>query len=256
MPRLPQKAKFQCPCCGFFQMEPPHLISTYCQSCGEFYEVRRGAPALLPPAPAATATEKRTVLCHRCGSTHRVSPHAVNTLCPCCSSAIELGDVTILSSTSCRVDTRGKLTVGFSGSLSSSWMVCGSADIQGRIVGVLRSEGEVHLSTSRICACQITASSVVVEKNARASFTLPLETGHLEVRGHLTGIVHCRGIVHVRCGGRLEAEVHARSVRVEKGGALLGTCHVDGAQPGEPEKPGSNHHGNSWPGQMPASAPA
>jgi cytoskeletal protein CcmA (bactofilin family) len=202
-------------------------------------------------------SKKRAVLCHRCGHTHSVSAHAVNTLCPCCNSAIEFGDITILSSTSCRVDTRGKLTIAAAGSLSSSWIVCGSADIQGRIVGVLRSEGEVHLSTSRASACQITAPSVFIGKNARASFTLPLETGQLEVRGHLTGIVHCRGIVHVRRGGRLEAEVHARSVRVEKGGALLGTCHVDCTQPDEPTRPAASiHDENLWRGQMPAAVPA
>ena len=258
MPRLPQKAKFQCPGCGFFQLEPPHLISTYCQSCGEYYAVRPSAAAKVAPAsPVPQASETHPILCHRCGNTHRVSPHAVNTICPCCNSAIELGNITIHSSASCQVDTRGKLTIGPAGSLSSSWMVCGSADIQGRIVGVLRSEGEVHLSTSRVCACQITAPSVVIEKNARASFTLPLETGHIEVRGHLTGIVHCRGIVHVRRGGRLEAEVHARSVRVEKGGALLGTCHVDRTQPAEPAKPTRQVSRDAlWPGQMSAAVPA
>ena len=142
----------------------------------------------------------------------------------------------ILTAASRQVDTRGKLTIGPAGSLSSSWIVCGSADIEGQIVGMLRSEGEVHLGTGSVCACQITAPKVIVGKNARASFTLPVMTEHLEVRGHLTGTVHCRGIVHVRRGGRLEAEVHARSVRVEKGGALLGTCHIDGTQPDETGK--------------------
>jgi len=153
----------------------------------------------------------------------------------------------ILSATSRQVDTRGRLTIGPAGSLSSSWIICGSADIEGCIVGMLKSEGGVHLATNRVCACQITAPAVFIEKKARACFTLPLETGYLEVRGHLTGIVHCRGIVHVRCGGRLEAEVHARSVKVEKGGALLGTCHVDGTQPDEPGKQiPSNHRDALW----------
>lgn len=233
MSRLPQKARFQCPGCGFIQLEPPRLISTYCRACGDYYEVRQRAvtKTLLPPL--ASQRDKRDVLCHRCGTTHHVAPHAINTICPCCNSAIELKDITILSATSRQVDTRGKLTIGTAGSLSSSWIICGSANIGGRIVGILRSEGEVHLSTSGLCACQITAPSVLIGKNARASFTLPLDTGHLEVRGHLTGIIHCRGIVHVRRGGRLEAEVHARSVKVDKGGALLGTCHVNGAQPEE-----------------------
>jgi len=151
--------------------------------------------------------------------------------------------MTILDATSRQVDTRGKLTIGTAGSLSSSWIVCGSADIGGHIVGVLRSAGEVHLATIGVCACQISAPSVVIAKHARTSLTLPLETDHLEVRGHLAGIIHCRGIVHVRGGGRLEAEVHARAVKVDKGGALLGTCHVDGAQPDETA---SHHRDTIW----------
>ena len=249
MPRLPQKAQFRCPGCGFLQLEPPGLISTYCQSCGDYYEV----PACPKPAPVpfAATPDRRAVLCHRCGNSHHVSPYAVNTICPCCNSAIELGDMVILSATSRQVDTRGRLTIGPAGSLSSSWIICGSANIEGGIVGMLRSEGGVHLATNRVCACQITAPAIFIGKKARACFTLPLETGYLEVRGHLTGIVHCRGIVHVRCGGRLEAEVHARSVRVEKGGALLGTCHVDGAQPDEPGKRlPPNHRDDLWPAHL------
>lgn len=251
MARLPQKARFQCPGCGFSQFEPPQLISTFCQSCGDYYEVHPAASGKAPPWPSKARPVGLRIFCHRCGANHHVSPHAQNTLCPTCGACIELGDVILHSATSRQIDTRGKLLIGPSGSLSSSWIVCGSAHIHGRIVGVLRSEGEVHLSTGLACACQITAPSVFIEKKARASFTLPVQTGHLEVRGHLTGIVHCRGVVHVRRGGRLEAEVHARSVRVEKGGALLGTCHVDGAQPDESGKGAApDYRKTFWPVPM------
>lgn len=234
MPRLPQKAPFQCPGCGFVQFEPPRLVSTFCQSCGDYYAVGRGISEPPPPLPPAAFAKRIEVRCHRCGSTHAVSPHAQSTLCPCCNSAIEMGDRTFLLPASRVVDIRGKLTIGPAGSLSSSWIVCGSAHIEGLVVGVLRSEGEVHLANTGVCACQITAPAILVDKNARVSLPLPAETGHLEVRGHLSGVIHCNGVVHVRRGGRLEAEVHARAVRVEKGGALIGSCHVDGAQPAEP----------------------
>ncbi len=233
MARLPQKTPFRCPGCGFVQLEPSHLISTYCRSCGDYYEVGCPVPAKAPGLPPASS-KTREVHCHRCGNSHGVSAHARSTLCPGCNSAIELEDITFLLPASRPVDTRGKLTIGPSGSLSSSWIICGSAHIAGNIVGRLRSEGEVRLATNHTCACQVAAPTVVIEKSARSSFTLPVETDHLVVWGHLTGIVHCRGIVHVRRGGRLEAEVHARSVTVEKGGALLGTCHVNVAQPEEP----------------------
>lgn len=236
MSRLPQKTPFRCPGCGFVQLEPPRLISTYCQSCGDYYEIGKEVIADPEPGQRAIYSERRPVHCHRCGSTHSVSPHAINTICPCCNSSIALEDLTFHLSASRPVDTRGKLTIGPDGSLSSSWIICGSAYIEGRIVGLMHSEGDVHLATKSICACQIIAPTIFIDKNAHASFTLPVETERLVVRGQLTGIVHCRGVVHVQRGGRLEAEVHARSVTVERGGSLLGSCHVDVSQPGETGK--------------------
>jgi len=244
MPHPPQKTPFRCPGCGYVQLEPPHLISTYCHSCGDYFEVGKLTRAKSPPAEQTLPVEKHPVLCHRCGTTHQVSTYARTTICPSCSTSIELGDMTLLTPVSRPVDIRGKLTIGPGGSLSSSWIICGSALIEGSIMGLLRSEGEVHLATSQICACQITAPEVIIDKNAHASFTLPVETEHLVVRGHLTGIVHCRGIVHVRRGGCLEADVHARAVTVEKGGTLLGTCHVDGTQPADHNKQNFSDHSN------------
>lgn len=228
MHRLPQKANFQCPGCGFSQLEPRHLISTYCQSCGEYYEVRQHTPP--PPELPPASRNPRAVACHRCGVTHHVSEQATNTMCPGCNAAIELGDMKVSGPTARPVDIRGRLTITPSGSLSSSWIICGAADVHGRIVGILHSEGRIRISHGGICACQITAPTILIERQARATFTHPIETEHLEVSGHLAGIIHCRGDVHVRRGGRLEAEVYARSVRVEKGGALLGTCHVNATQ--------------------------
>ncbi len=231
MPRLPQKARFLCPSCGASQLEPPHLISTFCRSCGDYFEVglKAGCPVLAPPP--FVETKVRNVHCHRCQSDHRVSAHAENTICPRCNAAISLRDVLISSPTSRPVDTRGHLIIAPSGSLSSSWIVCGSAEIRGPLLGTIRSEGTVSFFNTGFFPCQLEAPAVLIGKSARLALTVALRTGRLEVKGHFSGLVHCRGDVHVRKGGRLEAEVHARSVRVEKGGALLGTCHVDVRQP-------------------------
>lgn len=242
MSRLPQKTPFRCPGCGHVQLEPPRLISTFCQSCGEYYEVGEKSPVKPSLGPPPVRQERRIISCHRCGTSHAVSPHALNTLCPCCNAAIGLEDLSFHLPVSRPVDIRGKLTISRTGSLNSSWIICGSAYIEGNIVGLMRSEGEVHLATNSICACQITAPAVFIEKHAQASFTLPVETEHLVVRGQLTGIVHCRGIVHVQRGGCLEAEVYARAVTVEKGGDLWGTCHVDVTQPGGSGKKFPNNH--------------
>ncbi|MEI6278377.1 MAG: polymer-forming cytoskeletal protein [Verrucomicrobiae bacterium] len=245
MARGLQKTPFRCPACGFSQIEPAGLISTFCRSCGEHFQIVRnaGRPPVLPPLPPASTATKRTVFCHKCRTSHPVSTSAQSTICPACGAGIELGDLSFSSPASRPVDIRGKLTIGPAGSLSSSWIICGAARIQGRIIGRLIAEGEVRVATSQTCACHITAPLIVIEKRASPVFLYPLQTERLVVFGRLTGIVHCGGVVHVERGGRLDAEVHARSVIVDKGGSLVGDCRVADAD--RTDSPGL-----SWTGHL------
>jgi len=232
MARIPRKALARCPDCDFEQLEPPDLISTYCRGCGSCYETGRAARYLagLEPAvqaiPADPNLSAKPVFCHRCGTTHRVSLAARNTICPGCSACMDLEDIRILSPASQPVDTRGKLYVGPEGTLNNSWIVCGSARIDGTVSGVLRSEGEVVLATVKPCPCQIMAPSLVIGKHAAIRLTSPLETDALVVRGRFFGSVNCRGTVLVARGGHLEADICARSIVVEKGGFFKGGCQV------------------------------
>ncbi len=239
MARAPQKSSFGCPDCGFVQSEPVGLISTFCRSCGGHYRVARGAaePAAVPPLPPAPVEARQAVTCRQCGCEHTVSRSAWCTICPGCAASIDLLGVSIFSSSSRPVDTRGKLVIGPQGCLTSSRAICGAANIQGRIIGSLVAEGEVRIGTNQTCACHITAPVIVIEKNTCPIFTRPLQTDHLIVFGTLTGIVRCRGTVHVRRGGRLEAKVFARSMTVEKGGALFGACRVADNCAHEPLRP-------------------
>ena len=232
MAKIPRKALSRCPDCGFEQLEPPELVSTYCRACGSCYETALGAHfrSGLEPAihavPADPDLPRKGVFCHRCGTSHQVSTGARNTICPGCSACIDLADIGILSPSSQPVDTRGKLYIGPDGSLSNSWIVCGSARIDGNVGGVLRSEGEVVIATVKPCQCQIMAPSLVIGKHSAIRLTSPLETGSLVVRGRFYGAVNCRGTVYVARGGHLEADISARSIVVEKGGFFVGGCQV------------------------------
>ncbi len=231
-----KKKPFQCPKCAFVQLEPPHLISTYCRACGDYYEVPRvsGAskPSVLPGLPL-TKQSRRDVVCHRCGTTHSTSRKTRITMCPGCNASISLEDEEFLGPASRPVDTRGHLHVGPQGCLTSSWIICGTARIEGRVSGKLLGEGEVVLAARQLLVCHVTAPSVVIDKHARTSLPVPVCSDALIVRGHLAAPIRCRGRVHVMRGGRLTGEVHARSVAVERGGVLEGDCFVD---PGQPEE--------------------
>lgn len=146
MPTPPPKSPFRCPACGFVQLEPPHLVSTNCRSCGAHYKASDSTEGLdassgsLSPAGRKHETGK-PVHCLKCGRTHQVSPKAQSTICPGCYAPIELIDVNITAHASRSIDTRGHLKITAKGSVSNPWIICGSARIEGPFHGHLRCEG-------------------------------------------------------------------------------------------------------------------
>lgn len=229
MPETPRKTPFQCPHCGFVQHEPPHLISTYCRSCGEHYEVVAAAPpAAKPRAGLVEISVKRlisrpprTIHCHHCGHDHEVSGYAKSTICPGCYASIELIDLVFSSSVSRPVDTRGKLTIRSSGSLNSTLAICGEAVIEGRLNGTLICEGTVHLACEGKIAHGLTARTLVITRQAQVDLLQLVKATDLVVHGRARGNFSCTGRVTISKRGVLEGRLTARSVVVERGGCLL-----------------------------------
>lgn len=233
MAHSPPKVEVHCPHCGHGQLEPWQVVSTFCRSCGEHFDIadRKEIQSLakkqaLSPLLAFTGSKKREVLCYRCQSTHEVSSAAKNTICPSCSAAIEFGNVVIASNASRPIDTRGRLTVKPSGNLQNGWLVCGEAIIQGKISGTLRCEKQVQIFSSGVLHCKMHADSMLIDRKAVVDFTFPLHVKRLEIAGKMHGQIHCDGAVLIRRTGSLEGVLHARSVTVEKGGELIGRSTV------------------------------
>lgn len=231
MPVSPPKSPFRCPVCGFVQLEPPHLISTNCRSCGVHYKatsegVRPGGDTQVPSFVAGKQSPGKPVHCLKCGRTHQVSPKAQSTICPGCYAPIELIEVCISAPSSRTVDTRGHLRIGSKGSLSNPWIICGSARIEGPFQGHLRCEGELRLAMRKPCPGRITAGSVLVEKKSDTTCSQPLEADSLVVQGLLRATVRCHGLVQILKGGCLEGHLTAPALVVEKGGIRIGDCHI------------------------------
>ena len=238
MPSQPPKSPFRCPVCGFVQLEPPHLVSTNCRSCGAHYEasaagVRAAGATELPNFIGKKQEATRPVHCLKCGRTHMVSQKAQSTICPGCYAPIELIEVAINASASRAVDTRGHLKIGPKGILSSNWIVCGSARIEGTFTGHLRCEGEARVAIQKPSEGRISAGHLVVEKKSRAEFRQPVEGDAVTVEGQLNADVRCKGIVRVLKNGRLEGRIETTSLVVEKGGVLFGPCVI--RPPAKPE---------------------
>jgi cytoskeletal protein CcmA (bactofilin family) len=234
MPQLPRKAPSRCPHCGFVQDEPEHLISTYCRGCGSYYQVSPPSVGL-----ARYSTEVRTrikrrlpkipprqVRCYHCGQAHEVSGRARTTLCPECNAAIELSDVTVSSSMTRPIDTRGNLIITPSGYVSSALTVCHEALIAGRVSGTLVCETVVRLVYSGRLSCQMRTKSMIIEKESDVELSYPIETDELVVYGQAVGNFECAGRIWIDKGGLIEGRIAAHSVVVERGGVLLAESSV------------------------------
>lgn len=237
MQGTPRKAPFKCPSCGFVQHEPEHLISTYCRSCGDYYEAQAHRAGAGDPARALrrqVVRPPRTVHCYRCQQSHEVSASAHSTMCPICQTSIELGDLVFSSNVSRPIDMRGRLTVERTAYLNSSYIVCGEGFIEGRITGTLRCERDIHLASSGPINCRITAASVVIEKGADIEFMYPVSADELIVHGKARGQIDCSGTVRIYRRGLLEGKLSARSIVVDRGGVLLAETSIKSRSPEKP----------------------
>jgi cytoskeletal protein CcmA (bactofilin family) len=234
MPQLPRKAPSRCPHCGFVQDEPERLISTYCRGCGSYYKVSPPSAVLVRYSNQVRARIRRRlpkipprqVRCYHCGQAHEVSGRARTTLCPECNAAIELSDVTISSSTTRPIDTRGNLIITPSGFISSALTVCHEALIAGRVSGTLVCETVVRLIYSGRLSCQMKTKSMIIEKESHVELSYPIETNELVVYGQAVGNFECAGRIWIDKGAVIEGRIAAHSVVVERGGVLLAESSV------------------------------
>jgi cytoskeletal protein CcmA (bactofilin family) len=69
---------------------------------------------------------------------------------------------------------------------------------------------------------KLTAPVVLIGKKADVQFFRQLQVGSIEVRGKMSGEIVAETVVTIRSAGRLDGNVVARSINVEKGGTFSG----------------------------------
>lgn len=232
-----KKVPTTCPHCGFVQMEPRGLISTYCRGCGDHYAVAV-APAPAPrsapvrPALAERLREKlllvrpRAVRCHECGHPHTVPAATLATQCPACGADIDLHDLTITGHSTRVVQTRGTIHVGREGFLNATRVDCGHAIVEGRIAGKVTCTGTLRLRGGGLCRARIHTRRLMVDRGANLRFAATIYAGEVLIRGPVEADIVCAGPLHIGRHGLLEGDVQARAMHVDKGGGYSGRVEI------------------------------
>src|SRR5437764_15141739 len=179
-----------------------------CRQCGSHFSPASPRAALnvtlrprLDPRPQPTASAATSLIqrfdglwkskrisiieCFDCHRKQEVSGAATSTICPSCSTHIDLSDYKITTSFSRSIRTTGEVHVTAKVDLSSSSVRCSRAVIEGRLRGNLDSTGPIIIYASGKIPGKLSASEMVIEKRSQVQFFRRVRVANIEIRGRM-----------------------------------------------------------------------
>lgn len=228
-----RKVPTSCPHCGFTQLEPAGLISTYCRGCGDHYKVTRDAA----PAPARKPAKsslirrlvpryRRRVVCRDCGAVHGVALELEITQCPGCGTSIDLRDIEIARTSTREIITQGSVHVAKNAFLNSTRIICGNLHVEGRVSGHIECSGTVRLRGRGICRTKIRSKNLIIDRDSHLRFPYTIHVENALIRGVIEADIVCSGTLHIGRHGGLDGDVQARAMTVDKGASFYGAVEV------------------------------
>jgi cytoskeletal protein CcmA (bactofilin family)/ribosomal protein S27E len=239
----PAKVSAECPHCGFKQTEYAAAKSSICRQCGRSFSPFGPKPGLkLRTGEQLTAPEtspsifgrfedfwKRqrssVVECFECKRKQQVCGAATSTICPSCSTHIDLRDYKIISGFSRSIRTRGNVHLSGKGDLASSSVICRCALIEGRLRGNLYCDDTMTINYSGKIPGRISARHIVIDRKADIHCFRTVRAENIEIKGRMSGEIIAQ-MVTVHRKGCLEGDVTARAISVEKGGKFSGQLAI------------------------------
>src|SRR5438094_1200449 len=220
-------------------MEYAAAKSSICRQCGRSFLPFAPKPGLKlrtreeEPPPESSSILGRfedfwkrqrsfVVECFDCKRKQQVSGAATSTICPACSTHIDLRDYKITSGFSRSIRTRGDVHLTGRGDLGSSSVVCRSALVEGRLRGNLHCDGTATINYSGKIPGRISAQHIVVDRKADIHCFRRVRAGSIEIKGKMSGEIIAQTMVTIHKRGSLEGDVTAKAITVEKGGMFSG----------------------------------
>jgi cytoskeletal protein CcmA (bactofilin family) len=232
------RIEVQCPHCGNIQLEPELTKSTYCRKCSGYVQLGKGRrssesqeaekqPSVFHKLEVLLGVQKTIVArCFECTGKREVSKSAASTICALCGAYIDLQDYRITGNFNRAIRTRGRLIITSKGDLSSSRVICDSAEIQGAMRGNLICSGDVHIRLKGKLNGSIEARSVHIDKKCDVELVRPIRAETVHIEGIISGRIISTGKVVIQKTGRLRGAVFGRGFTVEKGGEFFGDLSI------------------------------
>lgn len=224
-------------------MESAVAKTTFCRKCGKHFDVEEQRKAEEPATKEGLfqkinslfVTEThRTIECFECQAQQSVSSIAKSSICPHCSAYMDLRDFKIAAGFARNIQTHGCVIISAKGSLSSNKVTCGSALIQGKMLGNLFCSGITTVKLKGQVFGSVHSHHLLVEKGSDVEFVRPAKVDSAEINGKISARLNA-GSVSITKTGALEGTIYARSINVEQGGTFHGELYIGGQELLQPE---------------------
>jgi cytoskeletal protein CcmA (bactofilin family) len=218
-------------------MEYAAAKTTMCRQCGRSYSPSAPKPGLKLKDDSVVSEElpfhrkleaiwsrqhNRVVSCFECKRKFGVNVAALSTNCPGCSAHIDLRDYKITTSFSRTIRTCGDVHLTTKGDLSSTSVICDSAIIEGKLRGNLECEDSMTINVVGKIPGRIGAQHMTVERKSDIQCRRRVRVTNIDIKGRMSGEIVATGSVTIHKTGRLEGNVTAKSIAIEKGGMFSG----------------------------------
>lgn len=197
-----------------------------------------GRAALLSNAPSQAGAFKeapRVVVCFECNASHKVAGASTSTICPSCSTYLDLRNIEIKDRTNQRIKTRGNVVVQKKGALLGTSVHCGDLTVHGSVAGSIYAAGEVHLKTDGKIIGEIRCQRFILDRKCEVHCLQPVHAEVVEIHGHVTGHFHATQCIILSRHASLTGSAKAHSISMEPGARLNGQVQV--RPPERPERP-------------------
>lgn len=244
--RTAGKITAECPHCRRVQLESAFAKSTICRHCARHFDLEPKRDEAAAEAGAQSSIfarfnkllsreHVRSIRCYQCRAGQQVSSSAKSSICPQCGGYIDLRDFKISSSFSRSLQTQGSIHITARGEATSTKIICGAADIEGKLRGHLLCTGPTRVKMKGKLYGGIDTQHLLVEKGSDVEFVRPIKAATAEIRGKISARIVCEGVIAISSSGELEGIVYAKSITVDKGGIFHGELYIGRRELEQPE---------------------
>lgn len=182
-------------------------------------------------AGALTKDPPRVVRCFECDATHKVAAASTSTICPSCSTYLDLRNIGIKDRTNQRIRTRGDVVVEKKGALLGTSITCGHLTVHGTVSGSIYASGDLILKADQRIIGEVRCRRFVLEKRCEVHCLQPVHAEEMELHGHATGHFFATKSIILHRHAVLDGNVTAQSISVEPGAVLNGQVLVQHPEP-------------------------